>query len=391
MIKVATLGPFSVSFGDVCLSERSKRSKKAWRLIKYLAACRSRTVGSDELISVLDSRGSDSYSSLKTMIHRCRDMLSGLGCPGAERLIQSKDGGYRWNTGIGCAFDVDEFKERLADADRAVTAPCRTEALILALGLYKGFYLDRAFEEIHDLALEIQGYHLRYIQAFEECAASMLAAGDCETLCALAADAVRIDPYQETFHYFLIRACIEAGDHEKALYYYDRAGELFMEKFRINATDRIRRLYRMIIKGAHALQNDAGSARESLASLFDESGAIFCEPDTFGLVCRSAMTDPKDADLPEIAFIVLSPSDEKAFPSEKQLAHTSSALKDLLGQTLDRASFYARFAASGYMALIFSRDTGGFEERLRTDFAKIAVSSIRLDISFEKLKDIAGK
>lgn len=390
MITVTTLGPFSVSYGDMTVSETDNRTRKVWRLIKYLAASRGRTVGRDELIGVVGSdSNTNNLSSVKTMIHRCRATLDALHLPDGKRLILQKDGGYCWNTDLPQQIDIDEFDRYIAEAERALSRAERVGLLMSALSLYKGFFLDKDFDDIHDLASEILRYHMKYIGIFEECAEYLLDAGEFDRLSAVASDAIRTDPYQELFHYYLIKVCLGKEDHEKALYYYNRANKLFMEKFRINPSDRIRKLYRYIIKSAHSLQNSVDEAKEELSAFFDGETAVYCEHDTFGLICRSArnMTD-KDGAMPRIAFFTLSPSDERAFPSEKQLQKASANLRAILSELLDRSSFYTRFSATGYMALLISRNAERVSAGIRSAFEESSSASIKLDIVCEELTDL---
>ena len=109
-LNIKTFGTFAISCGDITVSETDNRTRKIWRLIKYLAANRNRPVPQRELAELLGcSDNSDSYASLKTMLHRARNTLEKLD-PECRNLILLKNGSYYWSTEIAQSFDEDIFK-----------------------------------------------------------------------------------------------------------------------------------------------------------------------------------------------------------------------------------------------------------------------------------------
>ena len=108
VLKINMLGEFSISYGDETADDQSNRSKKLWSLLEYLITFRDREVRQAEIIEFLwpEDRIDDPANTLKTLLHRVRSLVNGLGLSGCERpdpiqarrlhLEQPVSGGHRY-------------------------------------------------------------------------------------------------------------------------------------------------------------------------------------------------------------------------------------------------------------------------------------------------------
>ena len=72
------LGEFTVGYRDKVISEKDKRGKKMRTLLQYLIAHREREVSQNELIEQLWPDSDNPANALKTLVHRTREVLSGI-------------------------------------------------------------------------------------------------------------------------------------------------------------------------------------------------------------------------------------------------------------------------------------------------------------------------
>jgi|GEM_PF-2102101 len=377
MIYVKMFGPFSLSYGGVTVSETDNRMKKVWRLMKYIAAKRGSVVHRDELIRIVGSSdNADNISSLKTMMHRCRNTIDQLKHPNGRSLILQKEDGYCWNPAVPCAFDADLFC-KYADAGDDESEGGKTQSRLKALEIYTGFYLGRAFEELPDLAKDIQEMHLKYIALFEKCAKQLEARSEYELLSKISESAISIDPYQEVFHYHLIRSCIDLGDHEKALRCYDRVNLLFNSRFRVKPSDRIRSLYRYIISDRQPLVADISDLIEEILKDPDNNKPLACDFDTFKAVSLTYLNRLRGANGARFALFTVAPKNGSVHPGKKQLERAAADLADTIQNCAGPRSVFTRYGAAQFAAIIFETEMRALEtlDLIRSSFSNLDRSS----------------
>lgn len=143
-LSIRMLGGFSIRLGDMEINGADNRSKKVWLLLAYMICCRSRSITQDELIELLwsdEESSSNPVNALKTMFHRVRAMLDGLGQGVGHRLIIRRDGSYAWNPDVVFTLDIDDFEALCASGDRAQGNEERLDKYMRALSLYDGDFL----------------------------------------------------------------------------------------------------------------------------------------------------------------------------------------------------------------------------------------------------------
>ena len=352
---ITSFGKFTLTYGDRSVSETDNRSRKIWRLIKYIAANRPRHISQDELISLLGTAdNNDAFSSLKTMLHRARNLLKELELEGGACLILQDNGHYYWNCDFPQVNDEDRFK---ALVTRAVNATSREDCFEIqyeAIRMYGGFYMDKAFDDIPVLSDRTRRYHSMAIKFFDMVTTFLYEKELYRKIIKMSEYAISIDPYQELFHYQLIRSCIAISDHAAAERYYFRVNELFMGKFRVNPSDRIRSLYRYIAVQKYETRDCLKQVRDDLLASNRENTAIYCEYDTFRLICNAlySINCKRGYDSLRLIMFSVSPKSEASLPAE---GHVSAAMKSLyriLGSYLMPVELYSRYSINQYTAII---------------------------------------
>ena len=359
-LQVTMFGTFSLTYGGITVSENDSRMRKIWKLIKYLAAHRDRAVPEHEIIEIVGKKENvNNPASVKTMLHRARNILSelnsdDLGSNDLRKIILHKNGAYFWNTEIPQTIDHDEFYKLIAEAELCDNPITKYAVESKALSLYRGYYLGKAFETA-DLSAVTRDCHLTYIKLFESCAEYLFAVKDHKQIINNAFAAILIDPYQETFHYNLIKAFINDGDHKNALFYYSKAADLFFGKYRINLSDRIRALYRHIIKEDKPVQTNYHALRSDISGTLVSGEASSCEYEVFRFTCGALLKAPYSHEKkPYLMLLSAVLKDEYTLPSQKQTANASERILEALKSYLGSADIYTKCSAAQYAAVVFA-------------------------------------
>ena len=351
-LKIKLFGPFSASFCGVTVSERDNRTRKQWRLIKYIAANRDRRISREELYKAV---GLDpltrSPSSFKTLLHRARATLDQLGV-GADLIVQ-RSGRYYWNGAISTEFDTDEFDSYIKRSEQTGGEEERNALIRRAISLYSGFYLDRAFEEIPELAEKITGYHIRYIELFEKYCEYLSSVKDHKGICETAARAIAVDAYQEAFHYHLIKAHIDAGDHDRALFAYNRFCELFYGKYRLSPPRRIRGLYRYILKTGRFPKGDIRLIADDIVKTGVPDAPLCAGYDAFLEICSVSARRVYDGSRPYLFLFSLDHPDGLFPPTEQSIRLAMTALERII-KAESGAAVYTRYSLTQLACLIFA-------------------------------------
>ena len=384
-----------MTYGGITVSENDNRMRKTWKLIKYLAAHRGRAVPEHEIIEVVGKKENvNNPTSVKTMLHRARNILSELNSddPGSsdlKKLILHKNGAYLWNTEIPQTIDYDEFYKLIAESELCDNAITRYAVESKALSLYGGYYLGKAFETT-DLSAVIKDCHLTYIRLFESCAEYLFAVKDHRQIMINAFAAIQIDPYQETFHYNLIKAFINDGNHKQALFYYSKAADLFFGKYHINLSDRIRALYRHIIREDRPVQTSYTALKSDISGAESSGEASACEYEVFRFTCSALMKAPYAPETPPYLLLLSAAQKDKyTLPSQKQTANASERILEAIKSYLGSGDIYAKCSAAQYAAIVFaeSEEVELLKSRLITKFNSLAPNSLfTLSIDCEPLR-----
>ena len=137
VLKVSMLNGFSLSLGGNTVSYTDDRSKKSWLLLGYLISKRNRQVPIEELTRIVWEDDA-SHSAIKTLIHRTRALLDGLGEDAGKSILVSAGGSYAIDREIEISCDAEEFEAAYNAARSRHDAEERLNSLVGAINLYTG-------------------------------------------------------------------------------------------------------------------------------------------------------------------------------------------------------------------------------------------------------------
>lgn len=352
-IVIRFFGTFSIQYGSTVISENDNRSKKLWKLLEYIVQNRGRQIPQEELLHLLwseTSMGDNPMSSLKTLLHRVRNTLDQLNFEESRHMILQHAGTYFWNPRLQVQIDTDEFEEA-ADRTKRIDMPDEKLNLALrAMALYKGQYLGGKYAGEAWADEPAKRYQQLYLYCYNTAVQILAGEARYDEIIFLSRHAMEIEPAEELYYYNLISALIEKGSWDEALTAYEEVLDLFYHTYRKTPSERLRALYRGIVRSSNSVEMDIAIVREKL----DEgriNGPIWCEYDTFKLLyeVKSQQENPQPCYL--ILLTVTSMDKDEPIPADRHLDRALSQLERQLSLALSEGDLFTRYSLTQMLAI----------------------------------------
>ncbi len=354
ILKVNMLGEFSITYGSKIINDQTNRSKKVWTLLKYLITFRDREISQDEIIELLwpDDEVSDPLNTLKTLLYRVRLLIQELGFEDTKKIIVYKGGTYAWDPPLAYTVDTDQFEkmcQRAYSSDSGKNE--KIDNLLEAIKIYKGDFLPNNALDPWAVPINIY-YHSQYVQAVRTVINLLGEEERYSEILPICQKAIVIDPYEEHFHYYLIKAFVETGKQKEALKHYDYVNNLFFSKFGITPSKELTALYKQVVKTSKSIELDLNVIKERFHEQESATGCFFCEYEFFKnlyqLQARSAARTGQ-----AVCLCLLTMTDingEK--PAQKVLNLNMAKLKEIIHQSLRKGDVFTRYSVSQYLIML---------------------------------------
>ena len=392
MLRIRMLGDFSIQRGPAEINDSGNRSKKVWLLLAYMIYCRNRPVTQDELITLLwneQERSSNPLNALKTMLHRARSFLDQMEDGAGHQLVLRRGGSYAWNPGVPLQVDIDEFDALCKAGADAGSEEKQLELWTRALALYRGDFLSRLSSE--PWVVPISAYfHNLYIQTVGTVLPLLEARGrwpEIETLCRTA---VEVEPYEEEFYRFLMRALVQAGNQREAVAVYEDMSQLLFSNFGVMPSDETRALYREIARTINDRAVSPDLLMEQLRESDGPGGALVCDYDFFTAIYHAAARAvARNGDAVHIALISLVSGNGKELP-RRSLDRAMDNLQEVIRSGLRRGDVAARCSGSQFILMLpqanYENSCKVCDRILRAFARQYPHSPARLNVSVQPLE-----
>lgn len=354
-IIIRFFGTFSIQYGNQSISESDNRSKKLWKLLQYIAQNRDRQIPQEELLQLLWSEsviGENPMSSLKTLLHRVRNTLEKLGFEGSRHLILQHAGTYYWNPDIPVEIDTDEFEKEAELTDQIDQPEEKLNSALRAMALYKGYFLGGQYKGEAWADAPGKRYEAIYLSCYNTAIQILVGEARYDEIVFLSRHAIEIAPDEELYYYNLISALIEKGAGEEALAAYEEVLDLFYHTYRKTPSDRLRSLYRGIVRSGNSVEMDIALIREKMEENRPTT-AIRCEYDTFKLIYEQKCHYAHTAEVPSylILLTITSPDKESPVPTDRHLDRALLQVERLLTLNLSDGDVFTRYSLTQILAL----------------------------------------
>ena len=351
IIRVTMLGTFSLTCGDVSVSDESGRAFKPWFLLAYLIYNRARIVSRGELMDLLGDRdrNADPESALRAVRMRARRLVDPLAKAMGKELIIGSGGGYTWNPEVPIQVDVEQFEAFLEQAETAGRAE-KIDLLVSALDLYKGSFLSRLSWEawVTQLSAFFQG---RYIDAVEEAVPLLNGEGWHAAAATLCRTAIKAEPFHEALYRLLMESLMTGGDYEKAHQVYMDLRDMLLSELGVSPDEDIRKLDQEIQRRIQAPSISMEELQSRLREDLSPTGALMCDFAYFQVLYQvEARSADRRGDAVHIGVLTVSGRDGPL--TEQTLSLVMDELGEQIRKTLRVGDVAACCSATQYVMLL---------------------------------------
>ncbi|MBQ9765991.1 MAG: SARP family transcriptional regulator [Lachnospiraceae bacterium] len=374
-IIINMLGEFTITIGDVTISDKSNHSKKLWSSLEFLIACRNKEISQQDLVDAIwpGEELANPAGSLKTHMHRVRNLLTELNAPDINFITQSR-GTYAWNSELDCEIDCIEFENLYNTAINERDETLKLELFKKALKLYKGGFLPKS-RHMPWVTPFWSHYRSVYVNLVINTIELLLQKDDYELISDICCTAISLDPSVEDFHYHLINALYRSNNQQAALSHYARITTILYERYSQKPSERLQLLYKDIVTTTNSINTDLHMILNDLAEPKGNKGAFFCEygifRDIYQLLIRNSKRNYNSY---FICLVTLTTTDGKV-PPQDALNGSMDALKKSLARYLRAGDVFTRYSLSQYLLLLPGiSDENGKQilSRINTEFTKLS-------------------
>jgi DNA-binding SARP family transcriptional activator len=381
ILTIHTLGMFSVTIGDVIISDSSARSQKVWKIFKYLITNRHKMVPVETLIKVIwPEEGPDNpLKSLYTLIARLRRLLNDSGADGLYILFQHDS--YQWNSKLPVFLDVAEFEQLISSARGTQEEQDKKDLLKKAVDMYIGDYLSESAYEAW--AQPVTNYYKRlYLTAVIELANIYARSSAHDEIIWLCSRAIENEPYEESLYERLIQTLLISGKIAEAQKHYRYYADLMQKEFGAQPSEELRALY-LEMQNTDGEELDLSSIQRRLDGGNTQSGVFFCTSDIFNQIYQLDRRADERMKFPVFLGLATIVFENDDTPGAKSLKNVMFMLRQCLMRTLRKGDIVSQYSKNQYLLMLSA---------YRPEDAQAAMTRVQRVFETERvqLKDSAG-
>jgi len=247
LLRIYTLGRFSVVRDGQPLRFSRKAPQKPLLLLKALIAAGGRQVGSAHLASLVwpDSEGDLAQRSLDTALHRLRKLS------GDDRILLMENGQVTLNSAL-CQVDVWEFEKGIRQIQKLVSQPFSSRDLAAVdvharevLSIYQGHFLFR--EEVTSWSVSIkERLRNKYIHCLVELGRYWEKHAQWNKAIMCYQKGIEVDDLVETFYQRLMLCLDKTGRKPEALAVYRHGRHVISVVLGLQPTEETQAIYESI-------------------------------------------------------------------------------------------------------------------------------------------------
>lgn len=341
MLQIQMLGDFVLRIGDRVVNYGDTRSRRSWMLLAYLIYHRHRTVSREELAGVLwenDTDLTDVAASMKTLLHRTRQVLGRLAPDAGFDIILSRNGGFQIHPQADVELDIERFEAVCKDVRQNGVRPDDLPRIRAALDLYKGNFLPRFSME--NWVAPVEAYYSDlFISTVLQTAEHFTAEGNFAAVADLCRIGLRAESYNEDITLYLLRSLSALGDREGVIATYEKLQELLYDNFGTMPSEEAAGYYRKATVPVAGEAVQSGTLIDILAESALPEGALECDFDIFRVLYRThARQAGRSGDVCHVCMFTLTGKEEditvrsmkKSFADFKEVLQSNLRIGDVV-------------------------------------------------------------
>ena len=351
-IEVFMLGRFMILVDGTDIIPELGNSKKKLALLQYLLLHQDTTISNSNLFESIwpGEYNSNPESSLKTLVSRLRQNLKELG---ADKLIVTKQGSYKWNSALEAEVDTITFEKLCQKASTIQDLTPETESLFDQLiSIYQGDLLS-GFDTESWIVPKSMYFHNLYLTTLYLYIDLLEGDGRYSDIMHVARRGLEADQFDSKLNLSLMTALLELGMKNDAMSHYNYTVNLHYTQLGITPSTEILSFYKDLVR----VENDSTASLDiicrDLQQDMGEQTAFVCDYSIFKDIYKLNMRNMERLNITIfLGLISVLPIDNS---SEQDLLRLNKVMEDLISTlkyNLRKGDVISRYGPSQIAVLL---------------------------------------
>lgn len=347
-LEVRMFGELTISFKEESNQPLLYLGKNLKQFFEVLLYYRLNPLSKEQLIDLLWNDSDNPSSALKFAVHKLRQLLSSQSIFKDLDIIVTTKNGYGINPELEMFVDTEEVDRlwRLAN-DKSVSVIEKRELLNQLYSYIKQPFLVNSSHLMW--TVPIREY---YTGLFNRSLLFLLNEFELEKqydyVMDLAQIGLKMEPYNEDFHYYYLNALVLSAQYRKAIDYYENLSKQFYKEFNLQLSLRTKNLYNFIIAKEELETLDISELMNNLNDNSEFQGALYCEYEVFKRLYQIALRNSERTD--EQTYVML--FDLNCAENDYVVSKMLERLKTAIGVSLRKGDVFARMNVSQFILLL---------------------------------------
>lgn len=347
-LEVRMFGELTISFKEESNQPLLYLGKNLKQFFEVLLYYRLNPLSKEQLIDLLWNDSDNPSSALKFAVHKLRQLLSSQSIFKDLDIIVTTKNGYGINPELAMVVDTEEVDRlwRLAN-DKTVSVIEKRELLNQLYSYIKQPFLVNSSHLMW--TVPIREY---YTGLFNRSLLFLLNEFELEKqydhVMDLAQIGLKMEPYNEDFHYYYLNALVLSAQYRKAIDYYENLSKQFYKEFNLQLSLRTKNLYNFIIAKEELETLDISELMNNLNDNSEFQGALYCEYEVFKRLYQIALRNSERTD--EQTYVML--FDLNCAENDYVVSKMLERLKTAIGVSLRKGDVFARMNVSQFILLL---------------------------------------
>lgn len=347
-LDVCLFGELTLSIGDESNQPLLYLGKNLKQFFEVLLYHRLNPLTKEQLIDLLWNDSENPSSALKFAVHKLRQLLSAQPKFKDLDLIVTTKNGYGINPDIDMYVDTEEV-DRLwrLSIDKSVSITEKRELLSKLVSIVKQPFLINSAHLMWTVPIR-EYYFGIYNRSILFLLNEYELEKEYDKVMDLTQMALKIEPFNEDFHYYYLNALVLSAQYRKAIEYYEHLSKQFYKEFNLQLSLRTKNLYNFIIAKEELETLDISELMNNLNDNSEFQGALYCEYEVFKRLYQIALRNSERTDEQSYVMLFDLSCAENDFVVSKMLER----LKTAIGISLRKGDVFARMNVSQFILLL---------------------------------------
>lgn len=347
-LDVSLFGELTLSYGDESNQPLLYLGKNLKQFFEILLYYRLNPLTKEQLIDLLWNDSENPTSALKFAVHKLRQLLSTQPMFKDLDIIVTTKNGYGINPDIMMFVDTEEV-DRLwrLSIDKSVSIIKKRELLSQLTETVKQPFLVNSTHLMWTVPIR-EYYTGIYNRSMLFLLNEYELEKEYDKVMDLTQIALKMEPYNEDFHYYYLNSLVLSAQYRKAIDYYEHLSKQFYKEFNLQLSLRTKNLYNFIIAKEELETLDISELMNNLNDSSEFQGALYCEYEVFKRLYQIALRNSERTDEQSYVMLFDLSCSENDFVVSKMLER----LKTAIGVSLRKGDVFARMNVSQFILLL---------------------------------------